>query len=59
MLVFFWGGRGSIEFCAVENMKSFRILRLLRFLGYLVLRGSFNGGVVWLISDDVQFAFRC
>ena len=51
MLVFFWGGRGSIEFCAVENMKSFRILCLLRFLGYLVLRGSFNGGVVSLITD--------
>ena len=34
---------------AVENMMSLRILRLLRFMGNLVLRGSFNGGVVGIL----------
>ena len=35
---------------AVENMMSLRILRLLRFMGNFVFRGSFNGGVVGILS---------
>ena len=34
---------------AVENMMSLRILRLLRFMGNFVFRGSFNGGVVGIL----------
>ena len=35
---------------AVENMMSLRILGLLRFMGNFVFRGSFNGGVVGILS---------
>ena len=35
---------------AVENVMSLRILGLLRFMGNFVFRGSFNGGVVGILS---------